>query len=294
MSTEFVSFLSPPGKDIKDYNRSFPPAEQPSSIHHIFRDSMYVREEVFVKEQHVPLERELDSEDQDSYHWVVYASVGAPKGQDAKPVRGFGGPSSPRNPLAVGNYASVEKAESADMKRSRSGSTATNLPVGVIRLVPPPDAVSRRRRNSTPHSPTPDSAHPEHHHQQDDDDDNIPHPTVFPGERYIRLGRLATLKDYRGLGLSRLLVNAALQYARKHPEEFAPPRVEGVALEEARMEGRHVNDTWKGLVYVHAQKNRTLELWKRYGFEVDEGMGTWDEEGMDHVGMYKRLEIDTQ
>jgi predicted GNAT family N-acyltransferase len=283
MTTEFVSFLGPPGKDIKDYNRSLPPSEQPSSIHHIFRDAMYVREEVFVKEQKVPLERELDDDDQHSYHWVVYASVGAPRGHEPIVQRGFGA-SSLTNSLE--SYKPVEEAEKVDGVRSRSGSTATNLPVGVIRLVPPPDAVSRNRRDSTPHSPTAESVSSEA--------EIAPHPTKFPGERYIRLGRLATLKDYRGIGLSRLLVNAALQYARKHLEEFAPPRVEGVALEEARIQGRHVNDTWKGLVYVHAQKDRTMDLWKRYGFEVDEGMGVWDEEGMDHVGMYKRLEIDSQ
>jgi predicted GNAT family N-acyltransferase len=283
MTTQFVSFLGPPGKDIKDYNRSLPPSEQPPSIHHIFRDAMYVREEVFVKEQKVPLERELDDDDQHSYHWVVYASVGAPKGHEPVVQRGFGSSSLA---TSLESYKPVEKAEKVDGVRSRSGSTATNLPVGVIRLVPPPDAASRNRRDSTPHSPAAESVSSEA--------EIAPHPTQFPGERYIRLGRLATLKDYRGIGLSRLLVNAALQYARKHPEEFAPPRVEGVALEEARIQGRHVNDTWKGLVYVHAQKDRTMDLWKRYGFEVDEGMGVWDEEGMDHVGMYKRLEIDSQ
>jgi predicted GNAT family N-acyltransferase len=41
---------------------------------------------------------------------------------------------------------------------------------------------------------------------------------------------------------------------------------------------------------VHAQE-QVVGTWKRWGFEVDEGMGRWDEEGIMHVGMFTRLPI---
>ena len=37
-------------------------------------------------------------------------------------------------------------------------------------------------------------------------------------------------------------------------------------------------------------KHANLEL--GWGFKADEKMGAWDEEGIGHVGMFKRLEID--
>ena len=47
---------------------------------------------------------------------------------------------------------------------------------------------------------------------------------------------------------------------------------------------------FKGLVLVHSQKG-VQKVWRKYGFETDESMGTWDEEGIEHVGMWKRVDI---
>lgn len=86
MGTEFISFLRAPGADLSAYDRTKPCAQQPASVPDVFKDCMSVREEVFVKEQHVPLERELDEDDPRSYHWVCYASVGSPPELGATPT----------------------------------------------------------------------------------------------------------------------------------------------------------------------------------------------------------------
>ena len=47
---------------------------------------------------------------------------------------------------------------------------------------------------------------------------------------------------------------------------------------------------FQGLVLVHAQVG-VQKVCNKYGFETDQSMGTWDEEGIDHVGMWKRLDL---
>jgi len=47
---------------------------------------------------------------------------------------------------------------------------------------------------------------------------------------------------------------------------------------------------WKGLMCVHAQA-QVAKAWAKWGFQLDEGMGTWIEEGVNHVGMFQRLDI---
>ena len=68
------------------------------------------------------------------------------------------------------------------------------------------------------------------------------------------------------------------------------------AAEHRKLElggGANLDDTWKGLVLVHAQVY-IEKVWARYGFVRDESMGVWDEEGIDHIGMWKRLELRPQ
>jgi hypothetical protein len=68
MGTPFIAFLEP--SNLDGYNRKLPPCEQPESIPKTFLDAMEVREEVFVKEQGVPLDNEFDSDDPRACHWV--------------------------------------------------------------------------------------------------------------------------------------------------------------------------------------------------------------------------------
>lgn len=54
-----------------------------------------------------------------------------------------------------------------------------------------------------------------------------------------------------------------------------------------------MDDVWKGLVLVHAQAD-IENVWKKFGFEKDESMGTWDEEGIVHLGMWKRIQMEPE
>lgn len=68
MGTPFIQFLGP--SNLDGYNRTKASSEQPDSIPKTFLDAMEVREEVFVREQKVPLQNEFDSDDARAYHWV--------------------------------------------------------------------------------------------------------------------------------------------------------------------------------------------------------------------------------
>lgn len=97
-------------------------------------------------------------------------------------------------------------------------------------------------------------------------------------EAYVKLGRLAVVRECRGSGIAKVLVEAAVEWVRENPRFFDPiPSVEGEL------------QVWKGLMCVHAQI-QVVKAWERWGFMVDEGMGTWDEEGIKHVGMFRRLD----
>ncbi|GFF36405.1 UPF0039 protein SAOUHSC_00995 [Aspergillus udagawae] len=141
-------------------------------------------------------------------------------------------------------------------------SNALKTPVAVIRLVPPPHAPHELITNSGADAslfPMYDTAH----------------------EPYIKLTRVAVLREYRGLGLGRRLVDEALGWARGHVEE----------IEETcrRVGGKELR--WKGLVLVHAQVQGE-KMYERFGFVTDEKMGRWDEEGIEHLGMWKRIDLE--
>ena len=261
--SEFMSFQPPPGDTITNYDRTKAYSEQSATVPSIFCDAMSVRETVFVHEQHVPLENELDDDDPRCWHWVVYASVG--------------------------NRAASPAASRSPTGKGRQSSTASRVPVGTIRLVPPPH---------------PPHAQPGTHHQIDNSEgtDRValtrdagnagPTSTHNPhNEPYIKLGRLSVLKEYRKMRLGKLLVDTVLGWAAQHPDDVLPA-VSAMDVEAAKVEGndKEVTMRWKGLVLVHAQ-TQVERTWQHYGFVKDEGMGEWAEEGIMHVGMWRRLEI---
>ena len=246
--SSFVALQPPPGPALKNYSTTHRPSEQPAqNLPPTFIDAMTVREEVYVEEQHIPLELEFDSEDAQSFHWVVYASVGGASGE-------------------------------------RRGSAG--LPVGTIRVVPPPHVHWE--------GPVMEGGREEEGCLR------------RPGEAYVRKGRLAVLKPYRSeflfcsqrslltsaeLGLSGLLVKAALEHLSNHADEVVPP------ASPAEMELKRIEtgtDTeggaWDGLVLVHAQ-SAIEKLWRSWGFVRDQNMGEWDEEGIMHVGMWRRITV---
>lgn len=259
--SEFVDFIVPLHDRLELYDRTNPPADQPANdsadpakaIPQGFIDAMLVREEVFVKEQGVPLENELDEDDARSFHWVAYASI--PAKQDA---------------------ASASNGHADHSMRKMSAST--KIPIGTIRLVPPPH----------PPHPVPGSHHKADALEGEGSSLNISIDHV--AEAYVKLGRLAVIKEFRKAGISKLLIETAFGFARDHPYDilphYDPSRVE--ALRQESDHGRRID--WNGLVLVHAQTG-VEKVWKKYGFERDASMGVWDEEGIDHIGMWKRLDV---
>lgn len=234
---------------------------------------MSVREEVY-GEQGVPLEAEFDEDDARSWHWVVYASVASTASSPPKHMRAEG---------------STTKEEDT----RRASASAARLPVGTLRLIPPPHGPNKYRENTDKH---PDADPP----RGADVSSEKKHPT----EPYVKLGRLAVLAPYRKLGLAKLLINTAVDYAAKHPETiYQPPSP--TTMELANLRGQATQDAvmWQGLLMIHAQANLKSYWEKHFGFkeqlvgetgEIEiEKEPHWVEEGIEHVAMWKRLKIDS-
>lgn len=118
-------------------------------------------------------------------------------------------------------------------------------------------------------------------------------------EQYIKIGRLATLAEYRGKGVAARLVENALQWAGAHRVELsACPMRERQGRDGSpaggrkRVEGGEEGEEgWKGLVLSHAQ-SEVKGWWAKMGFVEDEGLGRWWEEGIEHVGTWRRVRDD--
>ncbi|KAF2247002.1 hypothetical protein BU26DRAFT_486382 [Trematosphaeria pertusa] len=275
--TEFLAMLPPPKEDLDGYDNTLPHNKQSPTVPQAFRDAMSVREDVY-GEQGVPLEAEFDEDDARSWHWVVYASVASTASSPPKDLR-----------------TDSPTTHAEDVRRSSA--SASRLPVGTIRLVPPPHGPNKYI----------ETAYPKKGDRHADAD---PPPEVeanvarkHPTEPYVKLGRLAVLAPYRKLGLAKLLINTALDYASKHPEAiYHPPSP--TTMELANLLGNAAQEavTWKGLVMIHAQAG-IAKVWEKYGFaeELVDDKGEveisrephWVEEGIEHIGMWKRLRIES-
>jgi predicted GNAT family N-acyltransferase len=250
-STQFVTFVRPPGEVLARF--PIDGSQPPSDIPEAFVEAFSVRKAVFVDEQHCSIENEIDGDDSRSYHWVAYASVSGPKpGTSAR----------------------------GDARRILEGG---KVAIATIRLVP------------SPHSK----------HPPDGSVDGIGGKQVKPveggpdqatalhdgKEPYVKLGRLATLKHYRGMGLGRLLVNTALDWVVKNKEKALMGPEDPVERErEEALKGKERAE-WKGLVMVDAQTD-VIKFYESLGFKKDDELGTWIEEGIDHVAMWRRLRIE--
>ncbi len=236
-----IQLLEPCNLDA--YNRHLLSSSQPEEVPSLFLDAMKVREAVFVQEQGVPLQSEFDEDDARSCHWILYDpfptdSPQDPPGAAAKPapictIRLVPYPHPP-HPLPGGVYEAVEGEL---LLRGPIG------PGGQILLPPPPEQGSASNSSS-------------------------PHHTDEP---YIKLGRLALLKDFRGRKLGLVLVRAALGWIRENPSYFDKNQPDDAPK-------------FAGLVRIHAQES-VVRLWEKAGFEVDNSAGRWWEEGIPHVGM---------
>lgn len=249
-----LQFLPPPLSQLDNYDRSLSPGLQPHGLQ-LFVDAMKVREEVFVHEQNIPLGNEFDADDPRSCHWVLYE--GAP-------------------PNRATSSSSVPAPDD-----TRDRSLIVGPPIGTIRLVP------------FPHAPHPD---PGSSYAADalETAETVPsnspayvvdRATTFHDgkEPYIKLGRLCLTKNARGKDNAVILISSALRWAKENADLINA------------MVAKHPDDvaelqTWKGLVCVHAQVP-VVKTWVKSGFHVDEVMGSWMEEGIQHVGMFLRLDV---
>jgi predicted GNAT family N-acyltransferase len=270
MTSPTIAHLRPPGASILAYNANFPPTAQPSPlIPQPFLDAMLIRTAVFVGEQGVPMPREHDADDARSHHWVAYADPSPPPAA-AEPE------SAPRATADAAAEAGPPRDRGGDEGDARpslgrdgggAAGAAARRPVGTIRAVPPSHGPGALGGGGGAGVAPPEWP---------------PHPTVHEGEAYVRLGRLATLPGRRGEGVAGRLVETVLGFLAQ-----AGAGAEMLAGEEAG----EAAPRWKGLVVVHAQRDRSVAFWRRFGFVVDEGMGEWDEEGMVHVGMYRKVDV---
>ncbi|MCJ1319505.1 hypothetical protein MMC15_004841 [Xylographa vitiligo] len=279
MSTPFPTLLPPPGPAVLAHPLPPSTSTRDPAIPPAFTEALSVRIAVYIDEQHCSLANEIDADDPRSWHWIVYASVSGPKSSNRTPNFSNGPSSQPQ-----------DAAEASEQRRP----SGVKLPVATIRLVPPPHAphpkpgsvdgvggawpTSSESGELRPSGDAPTAMHDGH-------------------EPYIKLGRLATLEEYRGLGLGKLLVTTTLEWAARNAEalQLKGGEGEGVALEgegvAREREGVVREEGWKGLVLVHAQKG-VEDFWRGVGFVRDEGLGEWVEEGIVHVGMWRRVSLD--
>ncbi|KAL2827596.1 acyl-CoA N-acyltransferase [Aspergillus cavernicola] len=165
-------------------------------------------------------------------------------------------------------------------------STSIKVPVAVVRLVPPPhvaheDAVAA-------FAPIPASGA---HGNGEQTSENEGPKYDLAHEPYIKFGRVAVLSGYRGCGLARRLMETAIEWAEQNPGDINRAFGEVVGKEGGGGGGGSgLVPEWKGLALVHAQ-GQVERMYERLGFVTDEGLGRWVEEGIEHVGMWKRLDV---
>ena len=151
---------------------------------------------------------------------------------------------------------------------SSSRSTEIHAPAATIRLIPP------HPKQASPHNDPATSVHLTSASEPDYDGSEL-----WDGkEPFFKIGRLSTVKECRGRGYGKWLVEEAIRWAAENGSGF-------VGKENLGVEGE-----WKGLIGANAQKN--LQGWyESLGFVVDKGMGIWWEEGIEHVGIWKRVNV---
>lgn len=281
MGTPFIATLEPPGLSLNAWDGTLAPSQQTlsatSSVPKTFLDAMTVRESVFINEQQIPAENEFDANDLRSVHFVIYASIN--------------------------QVVQQEEVDSATGRITRPRKSETHsLPIGTVRIVP------------FPHAPHPVKggrylADELVNHDELDEETQKALKIVQNGgkdrktslhdgeEVYMKLGRLAVLKEFRGRGIAGQLIRRAMEWMKANPRYFSPSvkerGFEALGIDPERAAGgdtRMILPKWHGLFCVHAQVS-AMNVWQRAGFTVDEEMGRWWEEGIEHVGMWQRVKV---
>jgi predicted GNAT family N-acyltransferase len=312
MGTPFISLLEP---TALPWEKALPPSEQPnpSAIPRTFLDAMTVRTEVFVHEQNIPQSNEFDADDPRCAHWVIYASVNktiTPAVTDPSTGEILQPRQSETQSLPIGTIRLVPFPHPPHPHNGGvyvDGELINvNEPIARVNQVysPSPNGNS----TTTPQEDTNPSPSPNNQHHQKapplvapltTPQPTIPtftpsHPTTFHDghEPYVKLGRLAVTREFRGRGIAAQLIRTAIDWMRKHPSYFDPSPAE-LGFEHLGMEQGGTVPRWEGLICVHAQED-VIRLYEKCGFRVDEGMGKWTEEGIPHVGMFLRVEVEPE
>ncbi len=247
-----IAIYPPPGPSILNLRRDILGSSKSttSARHEIPAElvsAISVRFAVFVNEQQFSSENEIDSDDARSWHWVALAT---PREGDS--------PS--------GAERHVHGNEEEEVREQTVAAT--------LRLVP-----------YSSHPPPPDS--PGDPPGRPAEAPCLRQTAQWDGrEPYIKIGRLATLPSHRRMGLGKLLVQSAVEWAGRNRETLHPRKGE----QANGNTGEAREDQWDGLILIHAQK-AVQGFWERVGFVMDEGLGTWCEEGVEHVGMWNRASV---
>ena len=266
MATPYTVFLARPSTDA--YDPSCQPAAQPrkAEIDPTFFDAMTVRHAVFILEQKVPLESEIDEDDPRSCHWVAYPTTDGAEGavprEPVGTIRVVPYPQAP-HPTPGAAYSIVDGAFVVTgrwvKKSDRSQAPDPGMPQSELDFIPAGE----------------DSAVPPEEEERA--------TSLHDGkEPYVKLGRIAVVQSARGTGLGLVLVQTTLDWIQANPTFFDEHDSQAAAAT--------ATTKFNGLVCLHAQAY-AMGFYKKLGFEVDEQMGTWWEEGMQHVGMFRRLDI---
>ena len=218
---------------IKDAPRSLPiDPDQHREVPIVFLDALAVRLPVFVKEQKVPAENELDEDDKRASHVVLYTGINNPIGF----VKGL--------PMCTLRFLEIVP----NQEDTNHYNTIT-IPEGW--QIPPAGSLSFKKGAKPLTEPV--------HYPSDCWDGKEP---------YLKLGRMATLKAFRRKEMARKLLQWTFGWILNNQEQFTL--------------GRNT------LILVHAQRE-VQYFYQSQGFVLDVTMGTWVEEGIEHIGMWKRL-----
>ncbi|KAI0485409.1 hypothetical protein F4859DRAFT_502736 [Xylaria cf. heliscus] len=327
MGTPFIAMLEPTKLD--GYNPQLPYDQQPPHIPDVFRDAMEVREKVFVQEKGRPLQLEHDADDARSCHWVMYGSLNATlepevrhpqTGRLIRPRRSATRSMPigtlrivpfphPRHPPSGARYLggklqSTEdlpgKPDSSDAKKQNgaqnsNGKAKESCPGNGKAKESYPgngNANGTRARGLSPRSRLGLALI---------EQDRMSAPLPFGRDRatdyhngrepYIQLSRLAVVPEYRQYGVADQLWAAAEQWLLKNPAYFNPS-IKELGMDVLRVDNLRDVPEWDGLLCVHAEADAaTQQMYERFGFVIDRGMGRFYNENILRVGMWNRLMI---
>ena len=301
MGTPFIALQEPAKLDgwVRGVSHDKQP---PDVVPAVFRDAMEVRESVFVNEQKVPLQYELDADDPRSCHWVTYASVNwttepevrdpetgaivrprrsVTRSQPVATIRVVPFPHPP-HPVNGGWYINGELQPPLPGQQSQDQQQPGNTAPSPAAAAASPEAQPGHRRASTSMTPAPGLSY------------TIDRETQFHDGRepYVKVGRLAVVRQFRRLHMGAQVWRAARQWLATHPTYFNPSVAE-MGMDRLGAAGAPPGEVpkWRGLVVAHAQES-VAPLWERWGFRRDHAMGRWFEEGIPHVGMVIRLDVE--